>query len=375
MKATMRKLIVYPSDPIQAYIAEGKTYEYLEKYFNPSGYFDEVYAVSPWGELPTEQHGKITYIKEKPRNFQSLVMRIDPTVGRAYGGYCCADWLAMSRIENIPTVVSVHDTNPSLLFSSLKYADNIISMAQCVQDAVREKIDCSDKGEWVMGNRIDTSLFSYTSDTVVFRQLNEKFGNGRHILHVGRKADQKNLDTLIRALPLLPKDISAIFIGRGDFTPYEQLALELGVSDRIFNIESVKNAELPKWYSWCDCFCTPSRWEGFGYVFIEAAGCKAPIVTSDISPMNEYLTSGKDSILVKDYEDPKAIADAIRNILDNPEKTRELRGNARKVGERFSKESVDAQEIAIYEEIIRNGPRRRVKIPLQERIRLEWKYR
>ena len=44
--------------------------------------------------------------------------------------------------------------------------------------------------------------------------------------------------------------------------------------------------------------CVPSRGEGFGIVFIEAAACGSVIVTSDIAPMNEFLTNGVNAIFV-----------------------------------------------------------------------------
>lgn len=371
----MKKIVVFPSDPIQAYLDLGQTYEYYSDYFNPGRYFDEVYALSPWGNKEREVHENVTYIKSKPKNFKKIISEIKPDVVRAYGGYHCADWLAMNMIEGIPTVVSVHDTNPDLIFDSIKYADNVVYMARCVQDAVRKKVDCSGKGEWVMGNRIDTSLFSYTLDDKLNAKLNERFGSGRHILHVGRKSEQKNLDTLIRALQYLPEDVSVIFVGRGNFDPYVKLAKELGVFGRIYNVDHVENIELPKWYSWCDCFCTPSRWEGFGFVFIEAASCQTPIVTSDIGPMNEYLHSGEDSILVKEYENPEEIAKAILYSFENRNEVDQMKKNARNVGLLFSKESVDAQEIAIYKAIIERGPRERALLPFWDRKKLEWKYR
>ena len=183
------------------------------------------------------------------------------------------------------------------------------------------------------------------------------------------------MDTLIKALQYLPKDVSAIFVGRGDFEPYRHLAKKYNVLERVFNVDHVKNVDLPVWYSWCDCFCTPSRWEGFGFVFIEAASCKASIITSDIGPMNEYLTNEKDSILVKEYENPLAIANAINYVLDNENEVKILKNNARLVGEHFSKEYVDSQEIAIYEEIIKAGVKSRKKLPFLKRKKLEWKYR
>lgn len=371
----MKKLIVYPSDPMKAYLEKGQTYEYYGNYFNPGGFFDEVYAISPWGDNNIEKHANVTYIKASPLKFKKIIKEIKPTVVRAYGGYHCADWLALSQTQEIPTVVSVHDTNLDLIYNSIKYADNIICMSQSVQDAVRAKIDCSEKGEYIMGNRIDINIFSQVSDTSYYCKLNERFGNGRHVLHVGRKSNQKNLDTLIRAIPLLPDDVSVIFVGRGDFGPYERLATEMGVQNRIFNVEQIDNFDLPKWYSWCDCFCTPSRWEGFGLVFIEAASCKSPIVTSDIGPMNEYLTNNKDAILVRDYENPLAIADALLRVLEKKVDVDCIKDEARKVGERFEKSIIDKKEIDIYKEIIDRGLRFRTEVPIWEKIKLGWKYR
>lgn len=33
----MRRIVVIPSDPVEAYIKIGQTYEYLDEYFNPGG--------------------------------------------------------------------------------------------------------------------------------------------------------------------------------------------------------------------------------------------------------------------------------------------------------------------------------------------------
>lgn len=368
----MKRLVVFPSDPMKDYLDKGQTYEYFEDYFNPGGYFDEVYALSPWGNRRKEQHGKIIYIKARPWEFKWLVSKIKPDVVRAYGGYHCADWLALSQTSGIPTVVSIHDTNPKLIFDSIKYADNVICMAQCVQDAVRAKVDCREKGEYIMPNRIDTELFSPVIDNKLEKELNERFGEGRHILHVGRKSEQKNIDTLIKAISFLPEDISVIFVGSGDFAPYEKLAQEEGVNSRVFCVDCVDNVDLPKWYSWCDCFCTPSRWEGFGFVFIEAASCKTPIVTSDIAPMNEYLTDGVDSVLVKEYENPSALANAILKVLDGNVDLVKMRKNARLVGQKFKKEIVDQQEMQIYQEIIARGAVN--KVPFGERLKLNLNY-
>lgn len=351
----MRKLVFFPSEPIVSYIEKGRTYEFLDEYYNPGGYFDEVYCLSPWGEKKEEIIGNTHYIKASPVYFPKIIKKIKPDAIRGYGGYCCADWISISKVKNIPTVVSVHDTNPDLIFDSLKYADAIICMSSIVKKAIFEKVKINTDQVWVMPNRIDINLFSPVADETFFEQLNQRFGRGKHILHIGRKTEQKNIDTVIKALKYLSEDITCIFVGRGDVEKYEALARSEGVLGRCFFIECIPNQELPLWYSWCDCFCTPSRWEGFGYVFIEAAACETAVVTSNIAPMNEYLTNGKDAILVDDYEDSEKIAEAILKAISDTESTRAMKKNARRVSLKFEKSLVDNQEIDIYKKVM-SGP-------------------
>lgn len=49
-----------------------------------------------------------------------------------------------------------------------------------------------------------------------------------------------------------------------------QVADEAGVRDRVFMVQGVSNVALPEYYQMADCLVNPSRWEGFGIVFIEA---------------------------------------------------------------------------------------------------------
>lgn len=368
-RCKVKKLVVFPSDPMDDYISAGLTYDYLADYYNPGGYFDEVYCLSPW-KSAREAFGKIKCIQARPLQFRKIIKQIKPDAVRAYGGYWCADWAAISKVAGIPTIVSLHDTNPALLYDSIKYADVIVCMSKAVKDAAVEKLGLDGKKIWIMPNRIDTDLFSYKEPNTKAEELTKRFGEGKHLLHVGRKAEQKNLDTVIKALPLLDDSYKAIFVGRGDTAPYEKLAEECGVSDRCYFVESVPNDELPYWYSWCDCMCTPSRWEGFGFVFIEAAACETAIVTSNVGPMNEYLNR-ENAILVDDFENPAAIANAVVSAVSDSEEIRQMRRNAREVGLRFSKEAVDMQEIGIYRkamDITHDANR-------MSPIKILWKYR
>jgi glycosyltransferase involved in cell wall biosynthesis len=182
------------------------------------------------------------------------------------------------------------------------------------------------------------------------------------------------LDTLIKAIPNIYEDAKCVFVGRGDTEHYRDLAKNFGVEDRCYFIDMVPTDELPLWYSWCDCMCTPSRWEGFGYVFIEAAACEAAIVTSNIAPMNEYLENEKNALLVDEFENPVAIANAVNRVLSNSEDIRKMKHEARNVGLNFAKEKVDEQEIEIYKEVIKMGSTNINKASIFHKINIMRKY-
>lgn len=353
----MSKLVVFPSDPIEAYLKKGFDYKYLGEYYNPGGFFDEVFALTVWGEQREWKENNISYIKSDPRFFKRIISDIHPDVIRGYGGSLCAEIAQFTRIKDIPVIISVHDSHPDTMVDALRYSDYLICMSEVVKKNLMDKIPFDENNIFVMPNRIDENLFQKTFDKSKFEELNSRFKGKKHILHVGRKVKQKNLDTLIRAMKNIDKDVSVIFVGQGDTTPYRQIVAETGVADRCFFVDRVDKKDLPIWYSWCDCFCTPSRWEGFGFVFIEAAGCEAGIVTSDISPMNEYLTNEKDAILVKDHEDPICLAEAVNRVLLGGEDIDRMKKEARKVGMRFSKEIIDKEEVSIYKSAMLGGSR------------------
>jgi glycosyltransferase involved in cell wall biosynthesis len=345
------RLVVVPTDPIEAYERIGL--DWLERYYNPQGMFQEVFVLSPREKGERRAYG-MTIIGVAKREFTDMLHRLRPDVVRAYGGHWPADLVCYHRLPDVPVVVSVHDSRPALIHKSVCFADLVICTSKIVAQRVIARGVNPDRVR-VLPNRVDTEIFHPIQDRAALESVAKRFPPGKHILHVGRKSAEKNLDTLIRALSMLPSEYSCIFVGQGDCSPYLSLAESLGVSDRCFWIDAIKNSELPLWYSWCDCFCVPSRSEGFGIVFIEAAACGAAIVTSDIAPMNEYLTHDVSACLVKEYENPWALAEAIRKVCEDTEYRRTICAGAVKAAQPFDRRIVDAAEVAIYREAMKLG--------------------
>ncbi|MBI4309468.1 MAG: glycosyltransferase [Candidatus Omnitrophica bacterium] len=345
----MKRLAVIPSDPIAEYLKCGYSRKWLRDYYNPCRFFDEVYLLSPLEENAEDLLGmKVVHTLDIDLIKRIKDLGID--VVRAYGGNWACRFACEHKVKGVPVVVSVHDTNPAILYDSIKKADIVLCVAKAVEELVATKFKKPDRS-WILPNRVDFEVMRPVPSGE-WKDLDRQFPFKYKVLLVGRLNRQKNLDTLIKALKFLGKDYGVIAIGKGDDKVYRDLAIEQGVDQQYFLIDSVAHEELTKYYSWCDCMCTPSRWEGFGIVFIEALACEAVVVTSDIGPMNEFITNGENGLLVKDHENPQALANVIQKACTGTALRAHLKKNARTSVEPFERTKVDQLEAGYYQKIL-----------------------
>jgi len=343
------RLAVIPSDPIKAYKAAGYA-NWLEDYYNPLKFFDKVFLLSPKEKKIKKEFGMII-LPTSFNQFKKRIKNLKIDIIRAYGGHWACDMACLNKLNNIPIVVSIHDTNREYLHDSIKYADIILCVSKIVRKLVLTKKPNPER-VWLLPNRVDFKIMRrYTSEEC--EDLNKKYGGKYRILHVGRKSRQKNLDTVIKALPFLGKDYVLLAVGRGKKKQYIKLAEKLGVYDQCYFIDSLANTELARYYSWADCLCNPSRWEGFGIIFIEALACGAIVITSDIPPMNEYIEFGKNGLLLKEYENPVEMAKMIQIACTDHQLRTRIRENARESVRKFAKNKIDKLEVEYYKKILK----------------------
>ena len=98
--------------------------------------------------------------------------------------------------------------------------------------------------------------------------------------------------------------------------------------------------------------CLPSYREGLPKILLEAASCGRPIIATDVPGCREIVRNGENGILVPPYE-VESIADAIKDLVDNPEKRKSMGRNGRKLVEsEFSEEIVVSQTLKLYKKIL-----------------------
>ena len=127
---------------------------------------------------------------------------------------------------------------------------------------------------------------------------------------------QKDQDTLIKAMSLLPKDRYELWlVGDGERrSSVECLVLSVGVTDnvRFFGLRT----DVPRILKAADVVVMSSHWEGLSLSNIEGMAAGKPFVASDVDGLRE-VTQGYGILFP--HEDAKALADIIKRLDEDKE--------------------------------------------------------
>jgi glycosyltransferase involved in cell wall biosynthesis len=344
----MKRLALVPNDPIHAYINAGYQAGWLRDYFNPCGFFDEVYVLSPGEDDNPDVLGMIT-IKAQPTQLRGRLKELDIDVVRAYNHYWACDMVCDNRANGIPAVVSVHNMAPQV-HKSIKKAD-IVLCAQPLRSFVMEQFKREDR-IWDLPNGVDFNRMRRYDKHELVNLPHAGCPFKYRILQIGRKAEQKNIETIIRALKILGADYCLLAAGKGAARPYEELAEQEGVRERCYFVKAIRNDDVPRYFSWADCLCHPSRWEGMSFLLLEALASQAVIVASDIPEIRFLIAPGQNGLLVKDYENPGALAEVLRRACTDERLRAALRANSRASVAQYEEHAVDRLHADFYAKIL-----------------------
>jgi len=129
--------------------------------------------------------------------------------------------------------------------------------------------------------------------------VREELGVESYCLFVGSLDMRKSPDLLLRALSEAP-GITCVFVGDGPARQrVQQLAMQLGVADRIHLAGHLKPADLGRYYAGADLLVLPSVSETSPLVILEAMACGTPVVASRVGGIPAVVEDWKTGFLVK----------------------------------------------------------------------------
>jgi glycosyltransferase involved in cell wall biosynthesis len=171
-------------------------------------------------------------------------------------------------------------------------------------------------------------------------------------VYIGRLKRYKGVDIVIRAFAELAEERSTLEIaGTGDYRPeLEKIVTELGVQSRVrflgFIPEEAKVALFRR--AWATLLASPK--EGWGISNMESAACGTPVIASDSPGIRESVVNGETGFLVP-HGDTKAMADAMRRLVDAPWLAKMMGEEGRRFAEMFSWDRAANDTIAHLEEV------------------------
>lgn len=183
----------------------------------------------------------------------------------------------------------------------------------------------------VIPNGVDLELYSPDPAEPKFEEPT--------LLYLGRLKQYKRVDLILRALALLRDEgvhARLIIAGQGDAADdLRRLRSELGLEDRV-EMPGFVGEELKRNYfrrAWIHLLTSPK--EGWGITNLEAAACGTPTIASDSPGLRDSVVDGVTGYLVP-HGDVRALADRIRELLEDTELRERLGEQAREFADGFS---------------------------------------
>jgi glycosyltransferase involved in cell wall biosynthesis len=173
---------------------------------------------------------------------------------------------------------------------------------------------------------LDGSVYQPKREGAESKRRELKIASAETIIgFMGRLVEEKGIETLLEALPLLgDRQYRCVIVGKG---PREERLRQLvalrSLENRVIFTGYVAHGEAPNWLSLFDICVLPSRtrqnWkEQFGRVILESLACGTPVIGSDSGEIPALLrnTGGEEAIFAEGNS--RELAHKLEKLCDNP---------------------------------------------------------
>lgn len=229
----------------------------------------------------------------------------------------------------------------------------IVTVSEASREAINKYFKISEKNVSVVYNGTDTETFRPLPEV-------EKEAD---LLFVGRTEDRKKgIGTMFEALSLLPEHVTLKIVdGRiPSHGLVPKLTRQYGLEGRVKIVDRMLTVpELVEQYSTARVALVPSFFEGFGFPASEAMACGLSVIANAAGALPEVVgTDGRSGRLVP-QRNARAMADAMWEILRDPDETTRMGLAARERVQRlFQWDQAAAQLVDVFEEVIHAADRR-----------------
>lgn len=210
-----------------------------------------------------------------------------------------------------------------------------IAVSQTTRAFYEEYVPKSKKAV-LIPNAVDTDKFNPNIEPF------EEFKDGKvNILYVGRFEPRKEPGILFDAyLKLRKKHNNLRLIMVGDGPLRRSLKRKANGKSDIVMPGAATPADLPRWYTTADIFCSPaSHGESFGIVLLEAMATGTPVVGADNEGYSKVIEHNQNGLLAP-MQDIEGTAEALEKLILHPRIRLRLADNGLEFAQKYSWDKV-----------------------------------
>lgn len=179
----------------------------------------------------------------------------------------------------------------------------------------------------VVPNGIDTARYAQSSNACASREALGIPSDASVVGTVGRLAEVKRQDVLLRAFARLHSGCHLVLVGDGPMrSELERLAAELGIRGRV-HFAGYQSAP-ERFFHVMNVFALTSRSEGMPLAVLEAWAAGLPVVASRVGGIPELVAEGINGLMFE-AGDEASLAIHLNQLLSHPEQALALGASGR----------------------------------------------
>lgn len=183
----------------------------------------------------------------------------------------------------------------------------------------------------VVSNGVDTEKFTPGEKHPEIIQKYNLPASKILFFYLGRLDKDKNIDTIINALPFASSKVHLVIAGQGAYEEeLRKLTDKIQVNDRITWLGHIPEEDIVKLYQCMDCFILMSPYEVQSIVTLQAIACGLPVICSNEGALPELCHDGENGFLVDTY-DSQTLAQKMDILAGDEPLRKKFSGKSREI--------------------------------------------
>jgi 1,4-alpha-glucan branching enzyme len=300
-------------------------------------------------------------------------------------GYCfdlihAHDWLVGDVVKTlkellcIPVIATIHATEHGRnhgIYTDLQRtihgqewrltyeASRVIVCSSYMKSEVQEVFALPPEKIDVVPNGIDPELL-HLKGAEELRKHAYALDSERIVLYIGRLVREKGVHVLLAAAPEILEefpDTKFVIVGKGPaMNDLQRQAEAIGISGHVLFTGFVDDERRNQLLHLADVAVFPSLYEPFGIVALEAMATGLSVVVSNVGGLADVIDHGRNGLKIYP-NDAYSLATQVKQVLGNPEWSREMRETALQDILKYDWNRIAKRTIDIYHHVLSTSDR------------------